>query len=104
MRRRAPLLLLVMLLGVTGCAARHGGGQGGMASYYADRFHGRADRVLARIEAGQSGNGQGAVPPEIETREEDREVTLFQLRLVRDIIEVWLFGRRIARLENTEDV
>jgi transposase InsO family protein len=69
----------------------------------ADRFHGRADRVLARIESAQSGNGRGAVPPEIEIREEDREVTLFQLRLVGDIIEVWLFGRRIAGLQS-EDV
>jgi transposase InsO family protein len=68
----------------------------------ADRFYGRADRVLERIEGGQSVNG-GAVPPEIETKEVDREVTLFQLRLLGDIIEVWLFGRRIARLEGMAD-
>lgn len=64
----------------------------------ADRFYGRADQVLERIERGH-GNGQGPIPPELETKDEDREVTLFQLRLVRNIIEVWLFGRRIARLE-----
>lgn len=70
----------------------------------ADRFYGRADRVLARIEEASAGNGQSPVPPELETKESDREVTLFQLRLVGDIIEVWLFGRRIARLEGTDDV
>ena len=70
----------------------------------ADRFYGRADRVLARIEEARSGNGQSPVPPELETKESDREVTLFQLRLVGGIIEVWLFGQRIARLEGTDDV
>jgi len=69
----------------------------------ADRFYGRADRVLARIEESRAGDGRGPVPPEIETKEEEREVTLFQLRLVADIIEVWLFGRRIARLEGTDE-
>ncbi len=69
----------------------------------ADRFFGRADQVLARIEADRSGNGQSPVPPELETKESDREVTLFQLRLVGGIIEVWLFGQRIARLEGTDD-
>jgi putative transposase len=67
----------------------------------ADRFYGRADRVLSRIQEG--GNGTSPVPPELETREEEREVTLFQLRLVGGIIEVWLFGRRIARLESSDD-
>lgn len=70
----------------------------------ADRFYGRADRVLSRIEAARSGNGDGPVPPEIETKESEREVTLFQIRQVGDIMEVWLFGRRIARLERTDDV
>jgi transposase InsO family protein len=70
----------------------------------ADRFYGRADRVLERIEEARSGNGQSPVPPELETRESDREVTLFQLRMVGDIMEVWLFGRRIARLEGSDDV
>ena len=70
----------------------------------ADRFYGRADRVLERIEGARSGNGQSPVPPELETKEENREVTLFQLRMVADIIEVWLFGRRIARLKDSEDV
>lgn len=69
----------------------------------ADRFYGRADQVLARIETGQSGNDQGPVPPELTTREEEREVSLFQLRLVGDIIELWLFGRRIAGLEGCEE-
>jgi putative transposase len=69
----------------------------------ADRFYGRADRVLARIEEARSGNGSSPVPVELETKESDREVTLFQLRLLGDIIEVWLFGRRVARLEATED-
>lgn len=68
----------------------------------ADRFFGRADQVLARIEAG-SRNGQSPVPPELETKESDREVTLFQLRLVGDIIELWLFGRRIAAIEGSAD-
>jgi hypothetical protein len=69
----------------------------------ADRFYGRADRVLARIEEGRSGNGTSPVPPELETKESDRDVSLFQLRLVGDIIEVWLFGRRVARLEGSDD-
>jgi putative transposase len=69
----------------------------------ADRFYGRADRVLARIEGARSRNGSDPVPPELETKEDDREVTLFQLRLRAGIIEVWLFGRRIAVLEETEE-
>jgi len=70
----------------------------------ADRFYGRADRVLERIEEARSGGGRDPVPPELETKEGDREVTLFQLRLLGDIIEVWLFGRKIARLEGSEEV
>lgn len=69
----------------------------------ADRFFGRADQVFARIEEAHKGNGQSPVPPELETKESEREVTLFQLRLVGDIIEVWLFGQRIARLEGIDD-
>ncbi|MGH7371866.1 MAG: integrase core domain-containing protein, partial [Candidatus Methylomirabilales bacterium] len=70
----------------------------------ADRFYGRADRVLARIQEGaRSAKGQAPVPPELETKEEERELTLFQLRAVGDIIELWLFGRRIARLEGCDE-
>jgi transposase InsO family protein len=66
----------------------------------ADRFYGRADRVLRRIEGAHA---QGPIPPELETREEDREVSLFQLRLRGDIIELWLFGRLFARLRSPEE-
>ena len=66
----------------------------------ADRFYGRADRVLERIEKGLSGNG-GAVPPELES--ENRDISLFQIRLAGDIIELWLFGKRIASLRSQEE-
>lgn len=66
----------------------------------ADRFYGRADRVLERIEGAHA---QGPVPPELETREGDREVSLFQVRLCADIIELWLFGRLVARLRSPEE-
>jgi hypothetical protein len=69
----------------------------------ADRFYGRADRVLARIEAGCPGNGQNPVPPELQTKEDEREISLFQLRLMGSIIEVWLFGRLIAKLKSSEE-
>lgn len=66
----------------------------------ADRFFGRADRVLERIEQGLSAKG-GALPPELES--ENREVSLFQARLVGDKIELWLFGKRIASLRSQEE-
>lgn len=69
----------------------------------ADRFYGRADRVLERIERAQARGPKSPVPPELETREQDREVTLFQLRLRGDIMELWLFGRLIARLGSPEE-
>lgn len=66
----------------------------------ADRFFGRADRVLERIEKGLS-RKSGAVPPELES--EDREISLFQIRRRGDIIELWLFGTRIAVLKSQEE-
>lgn len=66
----------------------------------ADRFYGRADRVLRRIEGARA---QGPIPPELETREEDREVSLFQARLHGDNIELWAFGRLVARLKSPEE-
>jgi putative transposase len=65
----------------------------------ADRFYGRADCVLRRIEAAHA---QGPIPQELQTNEEDREVSLFQARLRGDIIELWLFGRLVARLKSPE--
>lgn len=70
----------------------------------ADRFFGRADRVLERIEGGQGGRGHSPVPPELETSEEGRRISLFQLVLQGDIIELWLFGRRVAQLKSPEEV
>jgi transposase InsO family protein len=67
----------------------------------ADRFYGRADRVLERIGSGRSGNG-GAVPPELDGEGEDRELSLFQVRLSGGILELWLFGKLIARLKSQE--
>jgi transposase InsO family protein len=64
----------------------------------ADRFYGRADRVLERIESSASGGRKGPVPPELETTDEDREISLFQIRSRGDTIELWLFGRPIVRL------
>jgi transposase InsO family protein len=69
----------------------------------ADRFYGRADRVLARIQEARAGNAEGPIPPELQTDEEERQLTLFQIRLVSGMIELWLFGRRIARLEGCEE-
>ena len=66
----------------------------------ADRFYGRADRVLKRIEGAHGGD---PIPPELQTREEDREVSLFQVRLSGDIIELWVFGRLVARLRSPEE-
>lgn len=64
----------------------------------ADRFYGRADQVLERIEKGLSGNG-------VETNDDasKREVSLFQVRLTGDIIELWLFGKLVAKLQSRAD-
>jgi len=69
----------------------------------ADRFFGRADEVLARIASmGSSRKKPGdPVPPGSEPAE-DREVVLLQLRLVGQTIEVWLFGRLVARLKGVQ--
>ncbi len=69
----------------------------------ADRFYGRADQVLSRIEHGLS-KGSDPVPPELTIKEEDREVSLFHIRFVGGIIELWLFGRCVARLKGQEEV
>jgi transposase InsO family protein len=65
----------------------------------ADRFFGRADRVLARIEKGCARPGRSPVPPALETPEESREIALFQIRLVGETIELWLFGRRVGHVK-----
>lgn len=70
----------------------------------ADRFYGRADRVLERIESKHRQKGRCPVPPELETSEEERRISLFQLILQEDSIELWLFGRRIARLRSPEEL
>jgi hypothetical protein len=66
----------------------------------ADRFYGRADRVLERIQAHHAGKGNGPVPATLEVSEENREVSLFQIRLVGDNLELWLFGRRVGRVKS----
>ena len=70
----------------------------------ADRFYGRADRVLARIQEESAHNGRDPVPPELKTNDEERALSLFQLRLLGDIIELWLFGRLIVRLQSPEEM
>ena len=70
----------------------------------ADRFYGRADRVLERIEGKHRQKGRCAVPAALETSDEERRISLFQLILQEDIIELWLFGRRIARLRSPEEL
>jgi transposase InsO family protein len=67
----------------------------------ADRFFGRADRVLERIQ-GAHGR-ENPVPQELETAEEDRAVSLFQIRLVQGILELWLFGRLVGRLKGLQE-
>lgn len=66
----------------------------------ADRFYGRADRVLERIEAHHAGKKNPPVPAILETSEENREISLFQIRLVGENIELWLFGRRVAQVNS----
>ena len=60
----------------------------------ADRFYGRADRVLERIES----SCKGPVPCELEIPEAKREIALFQIRLVGDNLQLWLFGRKLFEL------
>ncbi|MBN1628501.1 MAG: DDE-type integrase/transposase/recombinase [Thermoleophilia bacterium] len=68
----------------------------------ADRFHGRADRVLERIQTHQVGKGNGPVPAALEVSEENREISLFQVRLVGDNLELWLFGRRVGQVSSRQ--
>ena len=70
----------------------------------ADRFYGRADRVLERIQSQLSGKNGDPVPAELLTKEDERELCLFQIRLLGDIIELWLFGKRFASLKGQEEV
>lgn len=69
----------------------------------ADRFFGRADRVLERIQGAHRRPGRNPVPAEIQTSDENRAVTLFQIRLVQGILELWLFGRLVGRLNAEEN-
>lgn len=65
----------------------------------ADRFFGRADRVLARVEAAASGgNSRDPLPPELVTADDDREISLLQVKQVGGEFELWLFGRRVSVL------
>jgi transposase InsO family protein len=70
----------------------------------ADRFYGRADRVLERIHTQHGGKGNGPVPAALETVEESREISLFQIRLVGDNLELWLFGRRVGQVKSRDAV
>ena len=65
----------------------------------ADRFYGRADRVLERIQAHHAGKRNGPVPAALETSEEDREIALFQVRAVGDNLQLWLFGRCVGQVK-----
>jgi transposase InsO family protein len=66
----------------------------------ADRFHGRADRVLERIQSRHAGTAsRDPVPAALVTAEEAREISLFQVRLVGDNLELWLFGRRVGEVK-----
>jgi transposase len=68
----------------------------------ADRFYGRADRVLERIHTQHTGKGKEPVPAALETIEESREISLFQIRLVGDNLELWLFGRRMGQVKSRD--
>lgn len=68
----------------------------------ADRFYGRADRVLARITQQAAGKGKSPVPPALETSDDDRDISLFQVRLLGDTIELWLFGRCVAQVKTRD--
>jgi putative transposase len=70
----------------------------------ADRFFGRSDRVLRRIEEKTSGKGRGGpIPPELLTDDADRAISLFHIRLRDGMIELWLFGRLVAELPGAEE-
>lgn len=69
----------------------------------ADRFFGRSEQVLARIEANSGAKRpRDPIPPEIQTDDGERSISLFQVRLASGMIELWLFGRRFARLSGEE--
>lgn len=70
----------------------------------ADRFYGRADRVLDRIQAHHGGKGKDLVPAALGVSEESREISLFQVRLVGDNLELWLFGRRVGEVMSRDAV
>lgn len=62
----------------------------------ADRFYGRADRVLERIQSESS--FKGPIPPELQISEAQRDIALLQIRLVGDNLQLWLFGRMVLEL------
>lgn len=65
----------------------------------ADRFFGRADQVLARIESSaKSSRRRDPIPPELRTDDGERSISLFQIRFAGGMIELWLFGRCVFRL------
>ena len=64
----------------------------------ADRFYGRADRVLQRIQT--AGRSKDPVPKELEISEDSREIALLQVRLVGDNLQLWLFGRMVLELKS----
>jgi len=65
----------------------------------ADRFFGRADQVLARIESTAKGpRGRDPIPPELQADDGERSISLFQIRSAGGMIELWLFGRCVFRL------
>ena len=68
----------------------------------ADRFYGRADRVLERIQAHHVGKKSGPVPAAVEISEGGREISLFQIRLAGDNLELWLFGRRVGQVTSRD--
>jgi len=59
------------------------------------------DRVLERIQGAQG--RRDPVPAELETTDEDRAVSLFQIRFVQGILELWLFGRLVARVKGLQE-
>ena len=58
----------------------------------ADRYYGRADEVLARIEAGAGRDLDG----EIDLR--DRCLEIFKVTSTSGVVEVWLMGRRVLEI------
>jgi hypothetical protein len=59
----------------------------------ADRYHGRADEVLARIEAGAGREGLDA----LDLR--DRCLELFKVASQGGVPEVWLMGQKVLELK-----